>query len=623
MKTAAYISDNALYVVSTSENNDQNIFNIGGNIVFGRNCNQTILKLFKKLGHKKASAASLAKYAQKHMAEGEMYVCGRAKKGFSVIKVDKKGIAEIKNQETDDVVCRSVPYSSLVDNVIEFLQTEQDEPQFGFVCSKSAKTLYGRDTELYLIPGEYSREGLFCRRKDRKNTEAYQRLTSHLEAIVSLQENKHDNLNVQRREQLTEKEHKIKFETYSIINDYLVPKPVLHLFKKNKVLSETELSDMVRGDIEHLIVSLRKNQALGANDNEEIKNEQASELERIYSGKSRTFKYAHSVVLAVDKRDAEKIRGEIQSSDMVEEVRKPYIVRIPKPVISPVEVREVDKLNMWNLELIGAYEAWLKTKGEGVRIGIIDTGCDYRHENLKDRFDQRSPGFDFVRNNTRPLDENGHGTHVAGTVAGAKTGVAPESTLYALRVLDSYGCGSEIDVILALEWAVDHNLNVVNMSIGFGYDSIPLGDACKVAVDKGIVVCAAAGNEAYEPCFPGDYDFPGIISVAAVDKSHKRPFWSRISENNDLSAPGIDIISSTPENSYAKMSGTSMATPHVAGSAALVMAYCHEEPLSIEKMLEQNTEDIGEKEKYGFGLVRPDFVLMAQRRRQLALALSR
>lgn len=611
MKTAVFISEDAVYVVSKNENNEQSIFNIGSHIVFG-NCSQAIVEMFKKFGDRQVPLKKLLDFARNSVKTGELYICGK-----SVFRVDKNGINEIKNSRTPYVVCSSVPYSLMADYANQFLKENPDEPQFGFVCSKSAKTLYPEDTKLYLIPAEYSSCGRFDETKNQKNTLTYNSLKSHLESLASLSER-----SPKARSQKKEIENRIRHETYCIINDYLVPKLFSSVLKKT-VMSEDELSDLVNEDVENLIVSFRKKSVKSSTFDiaDDSKHENAQSFEKIYSGKAKTFKYSNSIVLTVEKKEADKIQDEIRNTDLVAEVRKPHIVRLPKPVTSPVSIKLTQNLDMWNLEMIGADEAWRKTKGNGVKVGIIDTGVDYNHPNLEDRFDKRNPGFDFVRNSRKPFDFNGHGTHVAGTVAGKLTGVAPEASLYALRVLDSYGSGSEIDVILALEWAIDHKLDVVNMSIGFPYESMPLGEACSAAIGNGVLVCAAAGNDPYEACFPGDYSFRGVVSFAAVDKNSKRPVWSRLSDNNDLSAPGVDIVSSLPDNKYAIMSGTSMATPHGAGSAALVMSYSKQDPENIENMLEKCAEQIGDRKKYGFGLVRPDLVLMAQRKNQLIAAL--
>jgi len=625
MKTAVFASNEAIYVVSKSQKNKQNIFNIGGNIVFGRHSNKIILNLFKKFGHKKLSSKKIAKYAAKCLESGELYICGTNKKDFGIYKADKNGYSEIKNSISKSIVCKTVPYESLVNYVTRFIAEdyEDDQPQFGFVCRTSTKTLYGKDTELYLIPQEYSTEdGEFSEKRNQKNTLSYRKLKSHLETIISLEENKPAIHNWSNKKRLNRKENAIKCKTYEIINQYVTQQSgIKSVFVKKKGFSDRELGDLVNGDIEHLVISLRKPNALSDGDLYDKRHEHADNISRIYSGCTRVFKYAHSLVLAVEKKEAEHVKNEIGSSDLVVEIRKPYKVRIPKPIISPINIKHTGKLDMWNLDMIGVYDAWYKTKGEGARIGIIDTGIDYGHKNLKSRFDPKNPGFDFIRNNKKPFDENGHGTHVAGTAAGIYTGVAPRSMLYALRVLDKYGCGSEIDVILALEWAIDHRLDVVNMSIGFEYKSRALGDACEAAVRNGVLICAAAGNDPYESCFPGDYHFPGIISFAAIDKSCERPYWSRISENNDLSAPGVNIASSIPGDSYAYMSGTSMATPHGAGSSALIISFNRQDPKSIEDIMKEDAEKIGKKEYYGFGLVRPDLVLMAQRKKELMLAL--
>ena len=166
-----------------------------------------------------------------------------------------------------------------------------------------------------------------------------------------------------------------------------------------------------------------------------------------------------------------------------------------------------------NLELIGADKAWERARGTGVRVGIADTGVAYDHKELRERFTDNR-GYNFVDNTPDPLDDHGHGTHVAGTVAGTNTGVAPEATLYALKFLNRRGSGSQVDFIRAAEWAIDHELHILNGSFGSNRPNDPEQAICDKLHQEGILFVAAAGNGGDgRYSYPASYD--SVVSVAA------------------------------------------------------------------------------------------------------------
>ncbi len=259
--------------------------------------------------------------------------------------------------------------------------------------------------------------------------------------------------------------------------------------------------------------------------------------------------------------------------------------------------------NDWNLKLIGAPGAWDVTRGKGVAVGVVDTGCDYTHPELRDRFGPEK-GHNFITDSDDPMDDHGHGTHCSGTVAGSKTGVAPEATLYALKFLNSGGSGSEVDFIRAAEWAIDHKLDILSGSFGSAYASSAEEAVCDALKAHGILFAAAAGNDG-----TGDYGYPAsydsVISVAAVDRNKERAPFSQHNDQVNIAAPGVDVYSTIPDHGHASWSGTSMATPHVSGSLALVHAL-NTDPAYVQDVLLSSAERLGEHDEYGDGLVRPD-----------------
>ncbi len=277
---------------------------------------------------------------------------------------------------------------------------------------------------------------------------------------------------------------------------------------------------------------------------------------------------------------------------------------IPKSSASTAAVVAKPKIrsSLWNLEAIGVYEAQKHGSGEGVSVAIIDTGVDYGHSQLRKLFGSEK-GYDFIKNGSEPMDENGHGTHVAGITAAADYGVAPGSRLYAVRVLDANGSGTEADAIAGIEWCIKKGVDVANMSFGGPVASQALEEACNYAWQQGILLVAAAGNSGYGANYPAAFGEP-VIAVAAVDEELGHPDFSNIYETNDIAAPGVGILSTYLNDSYATLTGTSMASPHVAGSLALALSISHEG--SLEDVMKEEAEKLGEPDTFGAGLVRVD-----------------
>jgi len=216
------------------------------------------------------------------------------------------------------------------------------------------------------------------------------------------------------------------------------------------------------------------------------------------------------------------------------------------------------------------------------------------------------------------MDDYGHGTHVAGTVAAEDNGegvvgVAPEAELYALKVLNSNGSGSFSDVIAALQWCVDNGIQVTNNSYGSSGDP---GETLEIAFDNayydyGIIHVAAAGNSGNPPGTGDNVGYPAayesVIAVAATDQNDERAQSSSTGPDLELSAPGVAIKSTLLGGGYGEKSGTSMASPHVAGTAALAWAVDPTYSNSAVRTQLQNTADdlgaTGGDSEYGYGLV--------------------
>jgi subtilisin family serine protease len=299
----------------------------------------------------------------------------------------------------------------------------------------------------------------------------------------------------------------------------------------------------------------------------------------------------------------------IISVDVVSEVEKiPHEHELRSNVFTSVEFE-----SLWNLRNIGAYEARQISTGERVNIAIIDTGVEYTHPELKARFGSKK-GYDFVDRNKNPFDEEGHGTHVAGISCSANYGVSQNSTIYAVRVLNEFGAGRESDVIAGVEWCVNNQIDVANMSLGARNASRAFERICEIAYQNGVLLVAAAGNEREGPSYPAAFD-QTVIAVAAVDQHNRHADFSNIWKTNDISAPGVEILSTYLGGSYTTLSGTSMATPHVTGTVALALSLFKNDPRDLEHLLDDTAQhldhDGSEDESwvFGSGLVRADSLL--------------
>jgi len=228
--------------------------------------------------------------------------------------------------------------------------------------------------------------------------------------------------------------------------------------------------------------------------------------------------------------------------------------------------------SLWGIKKIKADCAWDTNIGAGnIKVAVVDTGVDYNHEDLAGTVIK---GYDFVNNDNDPKDDQGHGTHVAGTVAATinnnkgVVGVGPNVKILAVKVLNSAGSGTWSQVANGIIYAADHGARVINLSLGGPSPSQTVQNAVNYAWTKGVLVACAAGNSgAGAPGYPAAY--PSCLAVAATDQNDQRASFSQFAPNG-VAAPGVGILSTTMGNTYGNKSGTSMATPHVAGLAGLL-----------------------------------------------------
>jgi serine protease len=260
----------------------------------------------------------------------------------------------------------------------------------------------------------------------------------------------------------------------------------------------------------------------------------------------------------------------------------------------------------WHLRQIGLPEAWKLGQGTGVVVAVIDTGVSRVADLAEATF---APGFNFLANTANADDDHGHGTHVAGTIAQSTnngrgvSGVAFGATIMPLKVLSAQGSGSMGGIAQAIRWAADHGAQVINMSLGGPFPVGTINSAIKYAHSKGVTVVAAAGNDGRgRVSYPARY--PGVIAVAATQFDETTTFYSNWGREVDIAAPGgnvrVDqngdgqpdgvlqhtiVPGNTSKTDYLWFMGTSMASPHVAGVAALVIGAGIRKPEAVEQIL--------------------------------------
>ncbi|HZZ73577.1 MAG TPA: S8 family peptidase [Pirellulales bacterium] len=285
----------------------------------------------------------------------------------------------------------------------------------------------------------------------------------------------------------------------------------------------------------------------------------------------------------------------------------------------------------WGLSLLEVPSHWHQTEGAGVKVAVLDTGIDANHPDLQSAIDGQ---HDFTGSRIGTADAQGHGTHTAGIAAARRNqlgvvGVAPECRLLIGKVLGDDGSGLGAWVAAGIDWACDQGADIISMSLGSPFADPTIYAAIQRAAAKGKFVIAAAGNDGGvrgqdRVDYPGRW--PETIAVAAFDRQRQLASFSSQGPEVDIAAPGEAITSTFPLNQggYAILSGTSMATPFVAGVVALVLAWQRQNlavgaPIAdvnqLRARLAQTATDAGPPGQdwgFGFGLISPNELLSAE-----------
>ncbi len=280
-----------------------------------------------------------------------------------------------------------------------------------------------------------------------------------------------------------------------------------------------------------------------------------------------------------------------------------YIMSIPpKQNVSAVDVPlnpefPTDPLvnRLWGMKNINANKVWrTHREARNVIVAVIDTGVDFNHPDLKNNMWTKngSHGFDFFDDDDQPFDEQGHGTHCAGTIAAegnnnvGVVGVCWKAQIMAMRFLGPDGSGSTADAVKCIDWAVANGAHILSNSWAGPDNSRELAAAITRAEQRGVLFVAAAGNTVNRgnnndaaPYYPAAFPNANMITVGAIDVNNAAGTFTHYGKISvDIGAPGVGIVSSMPNNQYAELDGTSMAAPHVAGAAALIWAKAYATP---------------------------------------------
>ncbi|KXG43215.1 S8 family peptidase [Tepidibacillus decaturensis] len=319
----------------------------------------------------------------------------------------------------------------------------------------------------------------------------------------------------------------------------------------------------------------------------------------------------HTIIAHCPKRSTKTLIRLLEKDPAIEYV-EPHFIYLTnqkptqlKPLI-PNDSLYIDY--QWNLPTIFTEQGWELTRGkENMIVAVIDTGVDLNHPEFKEKLVK---GYNVINPSLPPMDDDGHGTHVAGIIAANTNnyegiaGITWYNKIMPVKVLDQSGAGTLFDVAEGVIWATDHGAKIINLSLGNYAESKYLHDAIQYAYSKDVVLVAATGNDNIDELgYPAAY--PEVIAVSAVDAQQNRAEFSNYGPYVDVVAPGVNIASTYPGNRYAALSGTSMASPHVTGLAALIRSrnpnLTNKEVIDIIK---NTTTDLGAKGKdeyYGYG----------------------
>jgi subtilisin family serine protease len=395
----------------------------------------------------------------------------------------------------------------------------------------------------------------------------------------------------------------------------------------DKVFKEPEFINLNNPDSE---ISKALNKAFPGFE-EKFKGDSYSEISKLDMSSIHRFKLSEGA-------DVLAAAAEFSKDPNIEYAEPNYICRaqmVPNdPYYHSRGSWKQDYDDLWGLKKIQCGQAWDIAQGSGIVVAVVDTGIDYNHEDISENiwvntdeipnngidddyngYTDDYRGYDFSNNDPDPMDDHGHGTHVAGTIAGVGNnnkgviGVAPKAKVMAVKGLGMYGTGHSLGLANCLKYAADNNAHVINNSWGGPGKSQLIEDAVNYAYLKGFVIIAAAGNDGWDADkgYPANIDC--VITVGATDYSDNKATFSNYGLKIDVTAPGVDILSLRANGTnlygdvsfivgerYYRLYGTSMSAPHVAGIASLVLSSQKKGLITnemVKHVIRSSADDIG------------------------------
>lgn len=284
--------------------------------------------------------------------------------------------------------------------------------------------------------------------------------------------------------------------------------------------------------------------------------------------------------------------------------------------ISPYDIQSKG----WEITKLGVDKQWVKSRGDGVIVAVIDTGCDHNHPDIKDNI---IGGYNVIKKSDDFMDDNGHGSHVCGTICSpdngmGMVGVAPKAKILAIKALNASGGGNPNHIVNGIKYAIESKVDIITMSFGSDAEVESIKSILKEAAASNILIFCAAGNSGPNKNIMYPARDTNAISIGAIDENFERTGFTCSGDSLDFLSPGHNILSILPNNRYGLMSGTSMSNPFAVGCAALYLSY-HRQQYGIKylsqknmiEILQQNAMDLinpafRSKKYQGYGIIRPN-----------------
>jgi len=326
----------------------------------------------------------------------------------------------------------------------------------------------------------------------------------------------------------------------------------------------------------------------------------------------------------------EELEQKLSAMQGIRQIQKPGKIGLIRPITkikvgkdfiidqlsqtNDIEANDPGVKSQWAVSYINANHVWpLVEQKETIYVAVVDTGVDYTHPELVNRVNLEK-GYDFVHNDSDPMDDNGHGTHVSGIIAAEMNnnegivGVAGtlDVSIIPIKVLDAEGQGQSDIVAKGIEYAVDQGAQIINLSLGQPGEDVDIANAVRYANEKGVLVVAASGNDNQNCDNYTPAGLENVYTVGAINPLKTKARFSNYGNSVEAAAPGVKILSTVPGNEYEAWDGTSMAAPVVSGTAAIMLA--HNPGLDVSglaSILNESAEDIskeGQDQKSGYGL---------------------